>query len=233
MGNFDTATINIFILIFLIIASTVAYLYYIYQQEKKLEVREKTVLSDYRKIIGQAHERALNILKKASAQSKDFAKDTKITNELIEETSNDLMQKFARESVTSLNTITRDFITEYKSSLSEAKSQYHQQVAQTLDEMSKSATQELSIYREKLATQSASQEHQLTQSIQTEFAKAKEEIEAYKKHKMDIVDTSIKELLLKVSEKVLGQTIPLSQHEKLIQHALEQAKQEGLFTQNA
>jgi len=232
MGNFDTATINIFILIFLIIASTVAYLYYIYQQEKKLESREKSMMSDYRKVISSAHQKALSILKKASTQSKDIAKDTQLNNELIEETSNDLMQKIARDSITSLSTVSKEFVTEYKEALLQAKTQYNQQVAQTLLDMTKTTELELTSYRDGITSKAIAQEKELTQLVQAEFLKAKESIESYKKTRIDEIDSSVQEMLVKISEKVFGQTIPMAQHQKLIQKALEQAKQEGMFNQN-
>ena len=69
----------------------------------------------------------------------------------------------------------------------------------------------------------------MNKKINEEYEKVKADLEQYRKEKLDLIDASINQIILKVVQDVLGEAIPLSKHEELVIEALEKAKREDLF----
>ncbi len=62
------------------------------------------------------------------------------------------------------------------------------------------------------------------------LSKAEKEVEEYKKNKLGKVDTQIREIVISAAREVIGRAISLSEHEDLVNKALEKAKKDQIFT---
>jgi F0F1-type ATP synthase membrane subunit b/b' len=61
------------------------------------------------------------------------------------------------------------------------------------------------------------------------YKQAMEGVEKYKEERLKEVDDSILDIVKDVTEKVLGKTLSLEEHEKLVHKALEEAKRQKIF----
>ena len=66
--------------------------------------------------------------------------------------------------------------------------------------------------------------------IDEEFALVKNELDLYKKHRMEVINKNIIDILEKTLEQTLVKKLSLSEHSEIIFQALEQAKQEHNLT---
>ncbi len=62
------------------------------------------------------------------------------------------------------------------------------------------------------------------------LSKAEKEVEEYKKNKIGNVDEQIREIVISAAREVIGRAISLSEHEDLVNKALEKAKKDQIFT---
>lgn len=83
--------------------------------------------------------------------------------------------------------------------------------------------------RQQFINQSASLNKILDQLAAKEFETIKLEIEGYKKKEVELMEQKIQSKVQELSLKILGQSISLAEHHKLIAKALEKARQEGVF----
>ena len=59
--------------------------------------------------------------------------------------------------------------------------------------------------------------------------KAEQQIEKYKQDRLKDVDKELREIVFKAAREVIGRSISFSEHEDLVNRALERAKKEKLF----
>ncbi len=69
----------------------------------------------------------------------------------------------------------------------------------------------------------------IEKSLEGYISEAKKEIDAYKEKRMKQLDEKVYLVLKKVAIAVLGKTIDLNRHQRIVKEALEKAKNEGFF----
>ena len=62
------------------------------------------------------------------------------------------------------------------------------------------------------------------------LSKVEKESEEYRKNKLGKIDEEIRQIVLSAAREVIGRAISLSEHEDLVNKALEKAKKEHIFT---
>jgi F0F1-type ATP synthase membrane subunit b/b' len=80
-----------------------------------------------------------------------------------------------------------------------------------------------------LATHTAAQEDAISKQVSSLIVEAKEEIDRYKKSRLENIDEAVADLIERVSKDILNRTIRIEEHEDLVWKALESAKNEGIF----
>ena len=100
-----------------------------------------------------------------------------------------------------------------------------------IEEITEEAQRDLATFREAIKQGTIGSQSHMDQAMREEFEEAKKQIEEYRQAQFKKVDASIDGVMDKVVREVLGRAIPLSEHEKLIIEALEEAKREALFAQ--
>lgn len=115
----------------------------------------------------------------------------------------------------------------------DAQGAMHRALESAVDEVSselkKRAAQELGEFRSALAEQTSIAKEALEKVTSEENDRVKQEVEAYKKQKLEEVDRAIYEIVREVTRKVLGEAITQQQHEKLVIAALDDAKQHHIL----
>lgn len=72
-------------------------------------------------------------------------------------------------------------------------------------------------------------EEQVEKLVAEDFKQVKEEIAEYKAAQLKKIDGLVKEKVSEIAQKVLGQTISLTEHQRLIDEAIEKGIEEGMF----
>jgi len=65
--------------------------------------------------------------------------------------------------------------------------------------------------------------------VATMHIKAEQQIEKYKQDRLKAVDEQLREIVVRAAREVIGRSISFSEHEDLVNRALERAKKEKLF----
>ncbi len=96
-----------------------------------------------------------------------------------------------------------------------------------LSDLSTTKSREIAAYVQK------AEEEQVKESqffVANMLSKAEKEVEEYKKNKLIKVDQQIREIVIAAAREVIGRAISLSEHEDLVNKALEKAKKDQIFT---
>jgi flagellar biosynthesis/type III secretory pathway protein FliH len=102
-----------------------------------------------------------------------------------------------------------------------------QKFIRELTDLSDEKSREIAAYVQK-AEQEQVKESQFF--VANMLSKAEKEVEEYKKNKISKVDEQIREIVISAAREVIGRAISLSEHEDLVNKALEKAKKDQIFT---
>lgn len=203
---------------FVLIIATLAYFLYAYWKETKIIDTEEETLSAYQRIIRQAHQQARDIIKQASSQAKHILTDTQF---IKSHAAKELDRDMAKEAAAILQS--------YQEALEQVTQEAVAEMKNAANSINQVGTNEVDAYRESLKKELVVHKDALDKMVADEFAKARSEVEAYKKDQMGKVDKAVSKVVVTIVEKVLGRMISTEDHEELVLQALEQAKKDGLF----
>jgi len=203
---------------FVLIGATLLYFLYAYYKETKIIDTEEETLSAYQRIMRQAHQQARDIIKQASTQAKNMLSDTQF---IKSHASKELDRDLAKESAAVVQ------------SFQEALEQVTQEAVATMknatDSIGQVGSTQVNTFRETLRQELVVHKDTLDKLVADEFAKARSEVDGYKKEQIDKVDKAVSKVVVTIVEQVLGKMINVQDHEDLVVQALEQAKKDGLF----
>ncbi len=203
---------------FVLIGATLLYFLYAYYKESKIIDTEEETLSAYQRIIHQAHQQARDIIKQASVQAKGLLNDTQF---IKSHASKEFDRDIAKESAA--------VVQSYQDALEQVTQEAVATMKNATDSIGQVGTTEVNAFRETLRKELVVHRDVLDKLVAEEFAKARGEVDAYKKGQMDKVDKAVSKVVVTIVEKVLGKMINTQDHEDLVLQALEQAKKDGLF----
>jgi F0F1-type ATP synthase membrane subunit b/b' len=170
------------------------------------------------KIIDDANNQAIDIVGKvtlsANVASESFRKD-------LSQASSAQMKKFEK--------LTSDFTVMYSQVLQDLKTKNIETFQNVSKDIELNTIEEIKNFKESIKRLTVSSQKEVKEKIDTEYEASKKEIDIYKKEELKKVDSDIYDLLEKIAKEVLGKAISLSDHEALIEDALEKAKKEGVF----
>lgn len=115
-------------------------------------------------------------------------------------------------------------------SLESSKTQIDSQIGKFSEELQRllhARSSELSAYTEKI------QQDQVKQSqfyVANMLAKIEADAQSYRENKFKEIDQEIRQIVLAAAREVIGRAISLSEHEDLVNKALEKAKRDKLFS---
>ena len=203
---------------FVLIGLTLLYFLYAYYKETKIIDTEEETLSAYQRIMRQAHQQARDIIKQASTQAKGILTDTQfIKSHAAKELDRDLAKETAA------------VVQYYQDALEQVTDQAVATMKITTDSISQVGTTQVSVFRQALDKELVVHKDTLDKLVADEFAKARTEVDAYKKEQMGKIDKAVSKVVVTIVEKVLGKMISTEDHEELVMKALDEAKKDGLF----
>jgi F0F1-type ATP synthase membrane subunit b/b' len=201
----------------------------IYKKEKEFEKKREGEFADYEKVLQQAHTNAEEIIHTAADEASQLSREGDTFAKHINQQVDAAFKEIIDKNIASLNSNSGEFLSLYQKSLEELKNKYEENITTILEDVHHRTQNDFSQLQEKIRQKTIDSQTGLTKQLEDEFEKTKIEITEYKKHKFQEVNKNMAKLVIRVSEEVLGQAIPLQQQQQLITDALERAQKEGVF----
>jgi F0F1-type ATP synthase membrane subunit b/b' len=170
------------------------------------------------KIIDDANSKALDIIKNANF----FVDNSK--NEFDKE-----LRDISSDRVKAFEKTTSEFLEFYENTLKDLQSKNIEIFQNISKDIEESANSEIKNFKSAIEKQTIQAESLAEKKINEQHLLAQKDIDTYKQNEIAKINQNIYKLLERVSNLVIGDSLSLSEHEKLIQDALTKAKKEGLF----
>jgi hypothetical protein len=106
---------------------------------------------------------------------------------------------------------------------------YEDKIIQMQNAINQEVTKTLQTFSQSLLTKTTNAEEMVSEKTNELMEAANSEIEKYKKERLEKIDEEIIQMVQKISNEILGLTIPPELHRELIIKALEKSKAEGVF----
>lgn len=222
-------TILSFIAFTLFAATTLGYLYYFYQREREFEERQDESFEKSQQILHHAHQKANEIVTKASQKANEVLTTAQGLHEGIQADANKTLQAALQQSNELLKNETQSFLALHQEALKKLHHEYKKQIDTSVTNVKESTETELKGFLDLLRKETLEAQKFIGDKITLEFEAARAEIAAYKTKKLAEIDATIQQRVVTIAQDVLGKSIPLEKHEKLVLEALEKAKQEGVL----
>lgn len=206
------------LILFILIVFATSYFYYVYKREKEFEDSHENLEENYDNILFKAHKKAEEIVSQASEKAKSLLMNTKDVKEFADK---DIEQAIQKEK--------EELLQSFSASINGIRNDALMYVKKMADETQSLTQSELISFRDGMQKNLAQIRLAETQKLSEEARKSFDEIETFKSSQLEKVKQQLSDLIVKVSEDVLGKSISLTDHEKLVLEGLEQAKQEGFF----
>lgn len=203
-------------------------LYYLYKTKDEgvpTDIYKKTS-----KTIEKANAEAEEIIAKASEKAKKILFETEYLRDDLVKRSEEDFNRIAQTSEQLLEGESKEFEKQYRVLFDDIRGMYTKKAGTILEDIEKIADTELTDFRDVLRQETVAAQGYISKKMIEEFEGARRDIQAYKEEKMQEINKNINELVQHVAKDVLGESIPLNQHEQLVTDALERAKKEGLFS---
>lgn len=201
----------------------------IYKKEKDFEKKRETEFNDYEKVLQKAHTNAEEIIHKAADEASHLTNEGKDFSQQINQQVDTSFTKIVKNNTISLQNTADTFLQIYETSLNKVKNTYENEMITILQKIQEDTRNDFSQMQEKIQQKTIDTQTGLIKQIEDDFTKAQMEIKEYKKHKLQEINQNMAKLIMRISEEVLGQAIPIQQHQQLIADALEKAQKEGMF----
>lgn len=199
------------------------------KKEKKIQRIESRLHRHSVKTMEQVHQNSEQILRESLSKASKIIKDTKSVKEENEKQLEEVLQQAAKQHVQILEQQLTEISENFGDEFENLEKLYEKQAKKTLSQMESTGKVGLEKLEKVLDKQTVSLQNYLKLKVDTEFEKARGEIDSYKKAELAKVQESIQEIVRKTVSEVIGKSIPMSEHEKLIIEALDEAKSEGMF----
>lgn len=190
---------------------------------------KRSVFKSEQEILEKANQQALAIIEEARAKVRTM--ETKIN---FDEAAFQQLLKTQQDQVVKavsdhLQTITSSVLSNYQETLRKTAEADLGVFRATTGDLEKSAKDEVEAFKNTLQKETIDVQRDVSQKIQEAYTAAQEEIKKYRTERLAEIDNRIGEIILSVSQQVIGKTLSLEDHQDLVIASLEKAKKEGFF----
>lgn len=205
----------------LLIAVVTLYVSLLRKYQELLE--EKSKLQSIRegeveKILAEARQKAHQIVEEANVNASKIVQDAGFVNE-------ELKGKMLAE----LERVSSEFFKNYQGALKGAEAQALATITDISKNLGSEAAKQIEAMRQVLQAEIARAQQTTKAAIDEAYKKVEEEIEAYRKSRLQKIDEQIYEVIKKVSQDVIGKAIEAQEHEEMVVKSLEEAKRQNIF----
>lgn len=202
--NFNDFQNLLVIINFFVIFIIFLYAFYLYSIEKRIRSKYKDLQGRVGEIIEAANKKSIDILTKSDYMSNSLKKEVTDNFEKILEELRIQSGDFYGDITKTYERATKDFVNEIK----------------------KEGAQDISQFGQKLKDDATSLGQQFDKKLAADYEVAKQEIENYKKLKIEEFDKDLKQKIVEISKKVIPEYIPQESQERLVRDILEKLSKE-------
>jgi len=177
-----------------------------------------------------SQDEASRIIENARKKATQIIADTNILNDSLQKQFDEQIRNLSSDQTKSFEEEAVRLLQDYKKSLGEIKDKSIKTVSNISKDIEITTESELKDFKEIIKEETYASQKIVEKKLEESFEQAKQQIEAYKKNEFKKIDDKIYEIINRTSEIVLGSSLPIHEHEKLILAALEKAKEEGALT---
>ncbi len=187
------------------------YIFKLRKKEKDLERRETKIDTSFHQVVDDALSRERKILEDATQEADQIIEGAQYVNKNSTQEVDQALKKMMEDIKQETLTTSKTFAQSYHTSLQQISGQSIADFEKVSKEMQEDLKKQIKDFHETL------------------LPKLEKDIEEYKSSRMKQADSTISQIIQKVSQTVFNKTISMDDHHKLIADSLEKAKKEGVF----
>jgi|GEM_PF-4311592 len=191
------------------------------QQNMRSTTNKKTS-----ELLDTSRQKADQIIEKAQRKALELIENAKLYDE---ETKKELIAQLedARKAQSEeFKKISAEFLTDYEKALAGIKTETTADLGEVTKKIQSDALSQVEDLSHVIEKETVGAEKVVEQKIEEEYAKARQEIEEYKKKKFATIDASVYPILRKVAEEILSKSLTFEDQQQLVLDALAQSKKE-------
>lgn len=200
----------------------------IVSRDEAARLREKAV-REAKRMLEDAERTARSIREQALGDASLLASDAKRLCSEFDERMNTALDALVKEAKQSLVRSTGAFEETLGAVVKERAASWRSGIADLLHTVEKTVREDGEHFHEVIDAESRRYRESITRMLEESKSRAEAEVEAYKRDAKARIDEAAKATLQRVAVAVLGGAIDLKAHESLILHAIEDAKEAGMF----
>lgn len=208
---------------------TVIYAYYLQKKEKGLKNIEAKAYEKAQNILKEIHISSQKMLEETLQKSKEMLNQTQDFKTYLEENTKRAIEETIKTYQDTLNKNAQEVAESYTDLFLTLKEKYLQETENVFKELQSTAGKGIVDFKTAIQNNTTLMQNEIKKFSLEEYQKIRKELEAYKEEEIKKVSSQISKIIFKTAQELLGKTIPIADHEKLVLEALEKAKKEGVF----
>lgn len=221
--------IIIFIGFFILFGFYIIYLYYLYNREREFESYKKQLDHRSSDILSKATNKAQDLIIKATEKAKDIIMTSEYLKSEIKEDLEEQKKQILKEYSDEIRHLHLTLGKSFEQIGAEIKQGFLDQAKKSIVKVESSFDQELEDFKQVIKNQTVLSQNHIGQRISSEFEKAEEEIQIYKKNELDKINFKIGMIIQKVTEEALKDSLTIELNEKFLLETLEKARRESFL----
>lgn len=197
----------------------------------KPEAKDEAIQGDANPL-DVARTKAIKIIDDANNQALDIVSKVTLSAGAVSENFNKSLLRTSSVQISEFEKAISEFTKTYSQVLQDLKTKNIEAFQNVSKDIETNTMEEINSFKESMQKLTTLSQEEVRKKISIDYETSQKEIEAHKQEELAKIDSGIYELLGKVSKLVLGKALSLSEHQDLIEKALEKAKKEGIFEQS-
>lgn len=181
------------------------------KREHELDLKEGKIDANYHQVVDNALTKERKILEDAIAEASEIIAGAQQISKESKDVINEALQKMTVDIQKEAADTARNFTSNYQVSLRQL------------------ALQSLADFQGVVKTLKEDLKQEIVQFHQTLLPRMEKELEEYRKARLEQTDKMVVRIIQTVSQELIGKTISMEDHQKLVIEALEKAKKQGAF----
>ena len=182
------------------------------------------------KILDDAREKSMQIISQATSKAQNsLGSIEKLSSESKSLLTSEL-DGLVRTEAENLKSASQELINFYKTSLTKQQQENIAEFAQASQEVEQELDKEMDEFRDTLHEETVEMREKVEAKSEAEYQKIEKELELYKARRLKVLDETIYDILHDVSKQVFGEALSMEEHQELVMKALEEAKQNNVFS---
>lgn len=176
--------------------------------------------------INAARDKSLGIIADATQQAEEILKRAEIMKSTANEQVMNELHDLSQKQKDALQSASTDLVSSFEEAVKQIQQTDKGLLSDTVKQMQEVAAGEVKSFGEKLHQETVGQEKMIDQKVEEAYKKAQDELDDYKKERLEKIDKDISLMIQAITKDIFGKSLSLENHKDLILQAIEKAKKE-------